>query len=116
MPTDKKVVGLATLIAITTAINVFVAAPAFLQYLPQRNSPSSTLTNTDDQIGFSSQEVTRPILIGGVAAVGLTALGLATALLSGKNKEQLEAQLKGVKEIAHAAKTPRVQSSSCGSD
>ncbi|MBD2774960.1 TRADD-N-associated membrane domain-containing protein [Iningainema tapete] len=97
----KKVV-VAT-IAITTAI---FAAPAYSQSLP----PTSTYTNSDNQISsFNSIEVTRPILIGGVAATALTALGLATALLSGKNKHQLETELKSAKEIAVAAKTSKVQ-------
>lgn len=98
----KKVV-VAVTIALTTAI---VAAPAYPQSLP----PTS-ITNSDNQISsFNSIEVTRPILIGGVAATALTALGLATALLSGKNKHQLETELKSAKEFAIAAKTSTVQS------
>lgn len=97
MPIGKRVV-VAAIVAVTTATSTFVAAPAF----PQSITPSN------NQISSSTLE-TRPILIGGVAAAALTVLGLATALLSGKSKQQLEAELKNALTVANAAKTSRVE-------
>ncbi|KAB8319124.1 hypothetical protein SD81_009420 [Tolypothrix campylonemoides VB511288] len=108
MPAAKKRVGLAVIVAITTAMNTFIAVPAFPQSSPLRNSPSSTYTPSDNQgdnnSNISALDVARPILIGGVAALALTTLGLATALLSGKNKEQLEELLKSTRETVNAVK------------
>lgn len=103
MPAGKKLV-VATAIALTTAIHAFVAVPAFPQSSSLRTSPSSTYTPNDNNSNISALDIARPILIGGVAALALTTLGLATALLSGKNKEQIEVQLKSAREIANAAK------------
>jgi hypothetical protein len=104
MPIGKKAVGLAAIIAIATAIHTLVVAPTFSQTLPPDNSTPSTFNPSNDQTSVSALDVARPILIAGIAAIGLTALGLATALLSGKNQEQLEAQLKSAKEIANVVK------------
>lgn len=105
MPAGKKVVGLAVIVAIATAMNTFVAVPAFPQSSPLSNSPSSTYIPSDNNSNISASDVARPILIAGVASLALTTLGLATALLSGKNKEQVEELLKSVREIANAVKT-----------
>jgi hypothetical protein len=105
MPDGKKVVGLAVIVAIATAMNTFVAIPALPQSSPLNNSPSSTYTPSDNNSNISAFDIARPILLGGVAALALTTLGLATALLSGKNKQQVEGQLKSAREIANAVKT-----------
>jgi hypothetical protein len=105
MPAGKKVVGLAVIVAIATAMNTFVAVPAFPQSSPLSDSRSSTYTPSDNNSNISALDIARPILLGGVAALALTTLGLATALLSGKNKEQVEGQLKSAREIANAVKT-----------
>lgn len=108
MPAGKKRVGLAVIVAIATAMNTFIAVPAFPQSSPLRNSPSSTYTPSDNQgdnnSNISALDVARPILIGGVAALALTTLGLATALLSGRNKEQVEELLKSTRETVNAVK------------
>ncbi len=104
MPAGKKRVGLAVIVAIATAMNTFVAVPAFPQSSPLRNSPSSTYTPSDNNSNISALDVARPILLGGVAALALTTLGLATALLSGKNKEQVEELLKSTRESVNAVK------------
>lgn len=104
MPAGKKRVGLAVIVAIATAMNTFIAVPAFPQSSPLRNSPSSTYTPSDNNSNISALDVARPILIGGVAALALTTLGLATALLSGKNKEQVEELLKSTRETVNAVK------------
>lgn len=104
MPAAKKRVGLAVIVAIATAMNTFIAVPAFPQSSPLRNSPSSTYTPSDNNSNISALDVARPILIGGVAALALTTLGLATALLSGKNKEQVEELLKSTRETVNAVK------------
>jgi hypothetical protein len=104
MPAGKKRVGLAVIVAIATAMNTFVAVPAFPQSSPLRNSPSSTYTPSDNNSNISVLDVARPILLGGVAALALTTLGLATALLSGKNKEQVEELLKSTRESVNAVK------------
>jgi hypothetical protein len=99
MVTRKKLLALAASVATAMVFHSSVATPAFPQSIPQptitsRDNQNSTLTTT---------EVTRTVLIGGVAAVSLTALGLATALLSGKNNEELEVQIKRVREVANVA-------------
>lgn len=108
MPATKKRVGLAVIVAIATAMNIFIAVPAFPQSSPLRNLPSSTYSPSDNQgdnnSNISVLDVARPILIGGVAALALTTLGLATALLSGKNKEQIEELLKSTRETVNAVK------------
>jgi hypothetical protein len=104
MPTGKKRVGWAAIVALATVFNVFVAVPAFSVSSSQKISQSSTYAPSDNNSNVSALDVVRPILIGGVAALALTTLGLATALLSGKNKEQIEAQLKSAREIANATK------------
>ena len=104
MPAGKKRVGLAVIVAIATAMNTFIAVPAFPQSSPLRNSPSSTYTPSDNNSNISVLDVARPILLGGVAALALTTLGLATALLSGKNKEQVEELLKSTRESVNAVK------------
>ncbi|MEC4812059.1 MAG: hypothetical protein SAK29_02075 [Scytonema sp. PMC 1069.18] len=97
MSTGKKAIAGTGFIATAIAINVFVAVPSFSQTLSPNNS-------SNDQSSVSVLDVARPILIGGIAAIGLIALGLATALIAGKNQEQMQAQLKNAKEIANVVK------------
>ncbi|ARV57318.1 hypothetical protein BZZ01_00585 [Nostocales cyanobacterium HT-58-2] len=113
MPAGKKLFGLALfglakIVAITAVIHTFVAVPAFPQSSILGNPPLSTDTSSDNNSNISALDVARPILIGGVAALALTTLGLATALLSGRNKEQIEVQLKSVREIANTAKSSQL--------
>ncbi len=69
------------------------------------------LTASNNQVSsFSAIQVFQPILVGGIAVITLSALGLGTAMLSSKNKEQSEVQIKSAKEIADAAKVARVNS------
>lgn len=100
---SQKRVKLAAIVAITT-IHSFVAVPAFPQSSTLGNPSSSTQLPSDNNPNISALDIARPILLGGVAALALTTLGLATALLSAKNKEQTEAQLKSARAIANAAK------------
>jgi hypothetical protein len=82
--------------------------PAFPQ-------PSGSLNPSSNQIqNLNSNEISNPILIGGVAAVSLSVLGLATSVLSGKNKHQLEAELKGAEELAIAVQHSKLQNCKLG--
>jgi hypothetical protein len=77
--------------------------PAFPQSSVSLNPSGNQIQN------FNSNEISQPILIGGVTAISLSVLGLATSVLSGKNKHQLEEELKGAEELAIAVQHSKLQ-------
>jgi|GEM_PF-5621920 len=100
MSVSTKIINLTATIAITSVINTFVPTPAFSQ---SKSTPSSNQF-------VPTQEFGQPLVYGTVAAIGLTALGLTTTILSGKNKQEIEDQLKSAKEITAAVKTTKQNS------
>jgi hypothetical protein len=111
LPSRKKFFGYATAIALFK--HSFIASsiltltvmvkPAFSESSPSLNSSSNQIQN------FNSNEISQPILVGGVTAVSLSVLGLVTSVLSGKNKHQLENELKGAEELAIAVQHSKLQ-------
>ncbi|AFZ00056.1 TRADD-N-associated membrane domain-containing protein [Calothrix sp. PCC 6303] len=91
----------------------FIASSIFTLAIavePALSQSSGSLNSSSNQIqNFDTNEVGYPILVGGVTAVSLSVLGLATSVLSGKNKQQLEQELKGAEELAIAVQHSRLQ-------
>jgi hypothetical protein len=101
----KKVTLLKHSFIASSILTLTVAVePVFSQSSESLNPSSNQIQN------FNSSEISQPILIGGVTAVSLTVLGLATSVLSGKNRHQLEEELKGAEELAIAVQHSKLQS------
>lgn len=104
----RKLVGLAATVAIATLITIEGCHPALPESLGSgkySQTGQTKINPSGNQISsIERQQDNQVLAVGSLAAITLASLGFVITLVSAKNKENFEAELKNAKEIANLAK------------